>query len=322
MGNKIAFIASLTMIFAACGKATSYGISGGGGSFLGLSEDPMEPTSISIPTYTAKMCPNQTSAQNEVYNLPNTANLTSGASFLSDWTAQAKGGGFFGVQSMDACRLKADGFRTQHDKVAVRVEVNPGDIVLSSGGERSEVIGMQNQSGQMLSEVKASGTIFYGVSYFFPMNWDGTQLSGNGNSWSYVMQFHPKTSGSLIALGAARKGPGQPQKYWFQGSQNWEFSDGGAIALGKWTDFIMQIDWSTGAVKIYRRDQNQNKFTLVLDIFDAAMLPDSDGGYFKQGLYRGPDAGGRTDILWMGPTTRASTFQAAEQAAFGTNSGF
>lgn len=321
MGNKIALMASLFLALTACGKATSYGVSGGG-SFLGLSEDPIEPTSISIPTNTSKMCQNQTAAQNEVYGLPKTANLPSNTTFLANWTAQVGGGGFYGVQSMDACRLQADGFKTQHDKPAVRMEVNPGDDVLSSGGERTEVIGMQNQSSQMISEVKASGTVFYGMSYYFPMNWDGTQLSGNGDSWSYIMQFHPNTSGSLIALGAARKGPGQPQKYWFQGSKNYEFTDGGAIALGKWTDFIMQINWQTGAFSIYRRDQNQNKFTLVLSAVDAAMLPANDGGYFKQGLYRGPDTGGRTDILWMGPTARASTFQAAELAAFGTNSGF
>lgn len=322
MGNKIALIAAFSLVLTACGKAASYSVSGGGSSFLGLSDDPVEPTSVSVSTNNSKMCANRSTAQNEVYGLPKTANLPANTSFLSNWSAQVNGGGFYGVQSMDTCRMQPDGFKTQHDKLAVRVEVNPGDDVLGSGGERSEIIGMQNQSSQMISEVKASGTVFYAMSYYFPKNWDGTQLSGNGDSWSYVMQFHPNSTGALIALGAARKGPGQPQKYWFQGSKNYDLTDGGLISLGKWTDFIFSFNWSTGAVKIYRRDEGVNKFSLVLDVTDAAMLPANDGGYFKQGLYRGPDTGGRTDILWMGPAARATSFQAAENAAFGTNSGF
>jgi hypothetical protein len=41
--------------------------------------------------------------------------------------------------------------------------------------------------------------------------------------------------------------------------------------------------------------------------------------YWKQGLYRG--GVNRTDVLWMGPTARATSFEAAEMAAFGTASG-
>ena len=44
--------------------------------------------------------------------------------------------------------------------------------------------------------------------------------------------------------------------------------------------------------------------------------------YFKQGLYRGPDVNGRTDVLWVGPTSRGPTFAAVEQASFGTSDGF
>ena len=135
------------------------------------------------------------------------------------------------------------------------------------------------------------------------------------------MQFHPGGSGPLIAMGAGRRDVDAAQTYWFQGSGTSNFTDGGLIALGKWTDFVFQIDWNTGAVTIYRRDQGHTKFVQVLNIMDAAMLP-PDSGYFKQGLYRGPNVNGRTDVLWMGPAARGTSFAAVEQAAFGTNDAF
>jgi hypothetical protein len=163
---------------------------------------------------------------------------------------------------------------------------------------------------------------FYAISYYFPSNWDGTQLSGDSESWSYVMQFHPNNTGALIGLGASRTGPGLAQKYYFQGDQQHDLANGSLITLGAWTDFIFQLNWSSGALNIYRRDQGATKFTLVLSINEPAMLPDSNGGYFKQGLYRGPDVNGRTDVLWIGPTARGTSFSSVEQAAFGTNNGF
>jgi hypothetical protein len=41
----------------------------------------------------------------------------------------------------------------------------------------------------------------------------------------------------------------------------------------------------------------------------------------KQGLYRGGNVDGRTDVYWVGPTVRGGTFSAVEQAAFGTQVG-
>jgi hypothetical protein len=45
------------------------------------------------------------------------------------------------------------------------------------------------------------------------------------------------------------------------------------------------------------------------------------GTYMKQGLYRGGTVDGRSDVHWVGPTVRGSTFAAVEQAAFGTSAG-
>jgi hypothetical protein len=42
---------------------------------------------------------------------------------------------------------------------------------------------------------------------------------------------------------------------------------------------------------------------------------------YKKRLDRGPHVNGRTDVLWIGPTSRGSTFAAVEQASLGTNDG-
>ena len=61
------------------------------------------------------------------------------------------------------------------------------------------------------------------------------------------------------------------------------------------------------------------KFAQVLAATSAAA---SGCQYYKQGLYRGPDVNGRSDVLWIGPTARGASFAAVEQAAFATGDGF
>ncbi len=80
----------------------------------------------------------------------------------------------------------------------------------------------------------------------------------------------------------------------------------------------------TGHITVWRRDQGQTAFAQVLDVPNVATLQYQSGQavgdhYWKQGLYRG--GVNRTDVLWIGPTVRATTFQAAEMAAFGTANG-
>jgi hypothetical protein len=122
------------------------------------------------------------------------------------------------------------------------------------------------------------------------------------------------------SLGAAATATGGPQHYWLTLGKSYQFSDGGAIALGQWTDFVMMIDWSTGAIALWRRDQAQTAFSQVVSAVEAS-VPTVTGVYLKQGLYRGGYVKGRSDVFWMGPTVRGGTFAAVEQLAFGTNSG-
>jgi hypothetical protein len=107
---------------------------------------------------------------------------------------------------------------------------------------------------------------------------------------------------------------------WFDvGSQKFAFSDGGQIVLGAWMDLVIQVDWSSAAIAIWRRNQGQTSFAQVVS--GTATSAASSGVYVKQGLYRGANVNGRTDVLWVGPTARGSSFSAVEQAAFGTSAG-
>jgi hypothetical protein len=239
-----------------------------------------------------------------------------GVSFLTDWAAAPASGGWKRTQIIDGCRYHAEG-STWHGKAAARVEVDPGDDPLSLGAdsERAELLAMQDAQGNDIAETTASGDVYYATSYFFPAGWDGTFLKGDSNSWSFVMQLYP-----WAGLAAGRRGPGEAQVYFLTaGSVELDFAGGGQIALGKWTDFVVLVSWSTAHVTLWRRDEGSAAFVKAVDGAGGAVGAASV--YAKQGLYRGGDVMGRTDVLWIGPTARGATFQAVEQAAFGTTVG-
>jgi hypothetical protein len=281
---------------------------------------------LSLMPNTSKKCSPVRPGRHENYHLPPTAGLPDGISFATDW-AQVRTGGWSGQQVMDSCRVQPDGFLTWHGKAAVRVEVQPNDDPLASNAnsERAEMMLMQDAKGKEIKENASSGTQYYATSYYFPSTWQGQQLPYSAfsptdcsagdqntcNSWSFVWQFYGW--GGLSAAQSTVKGP---QRYVFNNSQ---FTDGGPIKLGKWTDFVFMVDWSTGGYTIWRRDEGQANFTQTL----SGKTPVSAGRdvYVKQGLYRGGNVGGRTDVLWIGPTARGSSFSAAERQAFGTDNG-
>lgn len=231
-------------------------------------------------------------------------------------------------------------FMTWHNLSALRIEVDPHNdpLALGENTEREEAAMMQNGSG-IINENTSSGIQFYALSYYFPTTWAATAYpysvfeaagsswpngftsdcsSGDGNqcnSWSFVMQFYP-----WGALAAASTSIGGPQTYQMNlGGKSFTFSDGGAIALGKWTDFVFKVDWGSGTINIWRRDQGQTQFTQV--VTDAIAGPPSGNIYFKQGLYRGGNVNGRSDVYWAGPTVRGSSFAGVEMQAFGTANG-
>jgi len=234
--------------------------------------------------------------------------------------------------------MHPDGFLTWHGKAAVRVEVDPGDdpLALGANSERAEMLFTQDENGNQVNEEVTGGTQYYAMSYYFPASWAGTQYSWSEtqahdaidcttgdqsqcNSWSYVLQFHTDSS-FWGALAAAATVHGGPQKYWFMLGSEYQFSDGGIIVLGRWTDLVLEIDWGSGVIALWRRDEGQTGFTEVVSATESTVTSVS-GVYLKQGLYRGGYVAGRSDVFWIGPTARGSSFSAVEQAAFATNVG-
>lgn len=273
----------------------------------------------------------------EQYMLPVVA-PPSGVEFLTDWSKNATSGGWYGEQIMDHCRIAGAVQTTWHGMATARVEVDPGDdpLVLHENSERAEMAFVQNGSGAQIDEEVGGGDQFYAFSYWFPPAWAATQLpysdieahdsidcnTGDAtqcNSWSYVMQLHTD-SAYWGSIGAAARTTGGPQQFWLTLGSNYEFSDGGAIPLGKWTDLVLEIDWSTGKIAMWRRDEGSAAFTQVVSATEPTVTTVT-GVYLKQGLYRGGYVKGRTDAFLVGPTARATSFAAAEMAAFGTSVG-
>jgi hypothetical protein len=263
--------------------------------------------------------------------------------FVTDWTHNPAAGGWQAEQVMDACRIEVDpnGFTTWHGAPAVRVEVDPGDdpLDLGEGTERAEDLTMQDATGTAIVENESSGTQYFAFSYYFPTSWAGTELAGNGNSWSIVLQLHgPDSLGfsPAFALSAASATVGGTETYGIGTNVGALTASccgpsytptNAAIALGKWTDFVMLMTFAstpTGHMTLWRRDEGQTAFTQVVDAANVATLQYASGQavgdhYWKQGLYRG--GVNRTDVYWLGPIARGATFAAVEQAAFGTNVG-
>jgi hypothetical protein len=228
---------------------------------------------------------------------------------------------------MDRCRIHPDGFSTWHGKTAVRVEVQPSDdpLALSANSERAEMLIMQSAKQTAINESSKSGNQYYATSYYFPTSWRGQQLPWSAfntvdcsardqnqcNSWSFVWQFY-----GWGGLGAAQTVRNGPQHYRFNGVP---LANGGLIAMGKWTDFVFAVTWSSGEYVVWRRDEGEASFAQVLS--GRTPVPPGRQIYVKQGLYRGGNVGGRTDVLWIGPTARGSSFSAVEQQAFGTTNG-
>jgi len=275
----------------------------------------------------SKMCPPVGPGSHEHYGLPSTTKLPDGISFATDWM-QNRTGGWAGEQVMDRCRIHPDGFLTWHGMQAVRVEVQPDDdpLALNANSHRAEMLRMQDAKRIPVKENGHSGLQYYATSYYFPPTWRGQQLpwsafapvdcaAGNHNqcnSWSFVWQFY-----GWGGLSAAQTAVNGPQHYRFNGAQ---FPDGGLVAMGKWSDFVFMVDWGTGDYTVWRRDEGQIVFTQALT--GRTAVPSGRDTYVKQGLYRGGNVDGRTDVLWIGPTARGSSFSAVERQAFGTDNGY
>lgn len=333
---------ALALLLAGCGGAAGGGSGSGGTSTAATTRRtgtgaPLGPTgtgpTASPTTRSPVASPSPAASPSPPSTAP--APVAPGtASFAGDWLRDPAQGGFAAIQAVNPDRLRRDpAVATWHGLAAARVTVAPGDDPIGTGTERAEVLGMVDASGASLDETPASGTVFLGVSYQLPTGFQST-ASPSSSDWSCVLQLHGPDS-----LGAS------PSLSLHADQGVWRFFvDAGdlatspvtrevvlatpAFALGQWTDFVIRIAFatdSTGHVTIWRRDEGATAFTQVADAAVPTLQYDSRAGgvgahYWKQGLYRG-QSHGLTNVFWMGPTSRAATFDGAEGAAFGTHAG-
>jgi len=71
---------------------------------------------------------------------------------------------------------------------------------------------------------------------------------------------------------------------------------------------VFSVEWGTGHYGVWRRDEGGEKFCPRADGHDASAR--GKDFYIKQGLYRGGGVSGRTDVFWIGPTARGTSFAA------------
>lgn len=258
------------------------------------------------------------------------------ALFVSDFSHDPRQGNWARIQVVSPDRFSPDrNERTPHGKVAARVEVRPGDNPLTCcvSTERSEVLIMRSSSGQNLSETGNSGIQHFAISYKLPYDFKSAD-TGRGK-WSILFQLH---GGEKLSAPPAIALHASASQYFIR-TNGGDLSNGNnfrtirltdpSLNLGRWTDLVMMIKFasdSTGQITVWRRNEGEISFRKVADAVNiptlqfktAANLPPGHH-YWKQGLYR--SAAEITNVIWIGPTARATSFEAAELAAFGTSSG-
>lgn len=231
---------------------------------------------------------------------------------------------------------------------AARFEVRPGDDPLGCEGcgERAEVADMTTLDGIEINEAKQSGIQYYAFSVMFDENWDNPQTDYDG-LWSHFFQLHgpDDLNGSaafamdtvssndelgisvLLSTGDLDDDNNEFSSIAFDLSDN-------ALNRGHWIDFVVKIKFAsnnTGSAKVWRRNHDSSGFTIALDTKDQ--YPNGvptlqyrtsyqDGvildHYWKHGIYR-PHQNletGTINILWVDGMSRASSFNAAKNAAF------
>ena len=120
-------------------------------------------------------------------------------------------------------------------------------------------------------------------------------------------------------------------------NDHYKFTNGD-LRKGHWVQFLLDAVWktdATGMVKVYRRDEGESDFQKVLQLSGIPTLQTSQYiptdlehcpscapvnivHYWRVGYYRStsPD---QTNVLWLGPVVRGTTFDEVAKAAFGTS---
>ncbi len=226
-------------------------------------------------------------------------------------------------------------------------------------GERSEMYGMLGLDHKKLPVTASSGHEFYGVSVKVGADWKPPQPEPPSKGrvmWGTFMQLHsPNVYDSPPALDFMAESsfhldmdagdldqlvrdPKTGQlKHVKKPSEPIAFSNG-SLRPGHWVQFVLDVVWATderGALSIYRRDEGQTGFTRVLDIRGRPTLqtdsnistdpaqcsrcaPDNVTHYWRVGFYRST-SNDQTNVLWLGPVVRGTSFDEVAAAAFGSS---
>jgi len=228
---------------------------------------------------------------------------------------------------------------------SARFEVRPGDdpIGCTGCGERAEVADMLTEDGVEINENENSGTQYYAFSVRFDENWVAPEEDPEDGLWSIFFQLHgpdelgaspsfsldtlysdgnETTENICVMLHSGDLDDPENSLQW----QNYPLSNG-ALNRGQWIDFVIKIKWAadfTGSVDVWRRDEGETDFTLVLSLNNVPTLQyrsSVNGGavgdhYWKHGFYRPVQHGSVVNILWLDGMSRGDTFDAVVDAAF------
>jgi hypothetical protein len=249
------------------------------------------------------------------------------ASFTCDWS-KAISTCWKYPQVMSSDRFKVVTTPVRHGKYSAQITVKSGDDPINSSGERSEYAYMM-QNGTAVSETLSSGTKYYAISVMLASNWQPPATeSGNGN-WGILFQLHGPDSYSASPAFALRATTcfdialnGGDLTFTKGVPTTYKLSSGG-LNKGQWVDFVVGVKWAqdtTGSVTVWRRDQSATGFTTVLNLSNVATLQYKNSTtaaahYWKTGFYRSTSS--FTNKLWLGPMSRADTFQDAVTTAWG-----
>ena len=224
-------------------------------------------------------------------------------------------------------------------------------------GERSEMYGMLGENHKKLPVTAANGHEFYGISVKVRSDWRAPQPeppSKGSVVWGTFMQLHsPNVFDSPPAIdlmadnsfhlamdtGNLDKLTQDPKtgkaRYARKASEPIAFSDG-KLRPGHWVQFMLDVVWATdnlGALSVYRRDEGEATFTKVLDVENTATLQvdshiamdlahcsrcsaDNVTHYWRVGFYRST-SDNQTNVLWLGPIVRGTSFKEVATVAFG-----
>ncbi len=203
---------------------------------------------------------------------------------------------------------------------SLRVEVNETDPLVA-GRTRAELLRPQlsNWTGDANGPFGVGDEVWYGFSVYIPTTWTD---DGTGNQSTSIQQLHdtpdPDASGNIDWS----KGRAPILSFQFDGS-NWMFVsmsggpypatpvwhswNGGAVAKGAWTDFVVHAKWyndSRGVLQIWKNG------TQVVNATGPNTLENVLPAYFKLGIHK---------WIWNTPsvTSRTAYYDALRIAGAG-----